>query len=90
MKRRSASEHIVSQPPSKRSDFEVVRVFEEQNLLTVSHGNVTKQQKLEVARREQEIRAMKAQNEARRLQNETTRLENEARHLEFMQDLFHD
>ena len=89
----------MSQPPAKKSNFDVIHVLEEQNTLSVSHssGNVTKQQKFEIAKREQEIRAMKEQTEARRLENDAKRLEieakrqeNEAKHLEFMQNLFYD
>ena len=77
------SQRLTQEIITKRSDFEVVRVFEENNLLSVSNGNVAQQQKIEIAKREQELRAMKAQNEAKRLQNETRRLENEAREMEF-------
>ena len=88
MKKRSI--HVMNQPPAKRSNFDVV--FEEHKSLSVSQGSgtFTKQQKFEVAKREQEIRAMKAQNEARRLEIEAKRQENEAKHLELMQNLFYD
>ena len=90
VKNRSISEHM-SQP--------VINFFEQHDSLSLSHssGNITKQQKFEIARREQEIRAMKEQTEARRLENDAKRLEieakrqeNEAKHLEFMQNLFYD
>ena len=92
VKKRSVSEHVISQPAAKRSYFDVVHVFQEQNSLSVlqGSGDVSKQQKYEFAKREQEIRAMKAQNEARRLEIEARRQENEAKHQEFMQNLFYD
>ena len=85
----------MSQLIAKRSNY--IRVFEDSLSVSNINGNVTKQQQLEIARREQEIRAMNAQNEARRQENEARRLEIEAKrleieakHMERMQDLFHD